>query len=158
MPSIYDAIIADHERHRTLLDTIANTEGASAARQKAWQEFYCDVKSHSAAEEEEFYSVLMQETWGQDAARHSVHEHAQMDEIMEELNEMDMASSGWLTRFKTLKHDYEHHMEEEEDEVFTRAKKVVGEEENDAYGKRFQERKEKEMGLVAAKKEDHLED
>ena len=34
---------------------------------------------------------------------------------MEELNDADMSSPGWLTRFKTLKHDYEHHMEEEEE-------------------------------------------
>ncbi|MEC7763468.1 MAG: hemerythrin domain-containing protein [Pseudomonadota bacterium] len=158
MPSIYDAITADHEKHRDLLDQIANTEGDSPERRKAWNAFYCDIKSHSAAEEEEFYSKLMAETWGQDAARHSVHEHAEMDEIVDELNEMDMSSPGWLTRFKTLKHDYEHHMEEEEDEVFTRAKKVVGEEDNDAFGQRFLDRKKKELGLVQKKKEDQLED
>ena len=158
MTSIYDAITADHEHHRDLLDRIADTSGDSAARRKAWREFYCDVKSHSAAEEEEFYSTLMQETWGQDAARHSVHEHAQMDRILEELNEKDMSSPGWLTRFKTLKHDYEHHMEEEEDEVFTRARKVVGQEQNDAFGARFLDRKQKERGLVEKKKADHLED
>jgi len=158
MTSIYDAITADHERHRDLLDRIAATTGNSPERREAWNAFYCDVKSHSAAEEEEFYSTLMNETWGQDAARHSVHEHAQMDEIMEELNDMDMGSSGWLTRFKTLKHDYEHHMEEEESEVFTRAKKVVGEEDNNAFGARFLKRKEKERGLVEKKKQDHLED
>lgn len=158
MPSIYDAIIADHEKHRDLLATIANTEGASPERREAWEAFYCDIKSHSAAEEEEFYAVLMKETWGQDAARHSVAEHHEMDEIVEELNEMDMSSPGWLARFKTLKHDYEHHMDEEEGEVFARARKVVGEEANEAYGARFQKRKEKELGLVQKKKEDHLED
>ncbi|NDV98359.1 hemerythrin domain-containing protein [Salipiger sp. PrR002] len=158
MTSIYDAITKDHEHHRTLLDRIDKTEGDSPERREAWGEFYREIKSHSAAEEEEFYSALMKETWGQDAARHSVHEHAEMDEILEELNEMDMSSSGWLTRFRTLKHDYEHHMEEEEDEVFTRARKVVGEEDNDAYGKRFLTRKEKELGLIEKKKADHLED
>ncbi len=158
MASIYDAITKDHEHHRDLLDRIAATSGDSPERREAWQAFYRDVKSHSAAEEEEFYSALMQETWGQDAARHSVHEHAQMDKILEELNDMDMAASGWLTRFKALEHDYEHHMEEEEKEVFERAKKVVGEEENDAYGQRFLDRKKKEMGLVEKKKADHLED
>jgi len=71
---------------------------------------------------------------------------------------MDMSSPGWLTRFKTLKHDYEHHMEEEEDEVFTRAKKVIGEEENDAYGARFLTRKEKELTLIEEKRDDALED
>ncbi|OWU84576.1 hemerythrin [Oceanicola sp. 22II-s10i] len=158
MTSIYDAIKKDHDRHRELLNRIAETEGASEERKQAWTEFYRDVKSHSAAEEETFYSKLMEQTWGQDAARHSVHEHAEMDEILEELREMDMSSSGWLTRFKTLKHDYEHHMEEEENEVFGRAKEVIGQEENDAYGKRFHDRKQKELGLIEEKREDALED
>ena len=93
-----------------------------------------------------------------DAARHSVHEHAEMDEILEELREMDMSSPGWLTRFKTLKHDYEHHMEEEEDEVFTRAKKVIGAEHNDAFGKKFLDHKATEEKLVEKKREDALHD
>ncbi|AJE48321.1 hemerythrin domain-containing protein [Celeribacter indicus] len=158
MPSIYDAIKADHDSHRELLATIAGTEGDSEARRKAWHEFFYDVKSHAAAEEEEFYSRLMSETWGQDAARHSVEEHAGMDDLMEELDGMDMSSPAWLRKFKQLRHDYEHHMDEEEDEVFARAKDVVGEEENDAYGRKFLDRKEKERTLVDRKREDHLED
>ncbi|MGR3583248.1 MAG: hemerythrin domain-containing protein, partial [Pseudooceanicola nanhaiensis] len=74
------------------------------------------------------------------------------------LREMDMASPGWITRFKTLKHDYEHHMDEEEDEVFTRARKVIGEEENDAYGETFLKRKSEELKLIEEKRADALED
>ena len=158
MPSIYDAIKKDRDRHRELLNTIAETSGDSAERREAWDEFYYDVKSHAAAEEETFYSKLLQQTWGQDAARHSVHEHAEMDDILEELREMDLASSGWLTRFKTLKHDYEHHMDEEEQEVFERAKKLIGAEENDAFGEKFLKRKSQEAKLVEEKREDSLED
>ncbi|MGR3454321.1 hemerythrin domain-containing protein [Pseudooceanicola sp.] len=158
MPSIYDAIRKDHDHHRALLNRIAETEGASEERQKAWDEFYHDVKGHAAAEEETFYAKLMEQTWGQDSARHSVHEHAEMDEILEELRETDMASPGWITRFKTLKHDYEHHMDEEEDEVFGRAKEVIGQEENDAYGEKFLKRKSQELELIEAKREDALED
>ena len=158
MPSIYDAIKEDHDEHRALLNTIADTAGDSAERRKAWDRFYHDVKSHAAAEEETFYSTLMSETWGQDHARHSVHEHQQLDDIMEELRETDMSSSAWLTRFKQLKHDYEHHMDEEEDELFTRAKKVIGKEHNDAFGDKFLKRKEKEAKLIEEKREDSLED
>ena len=158
MPSIYDAIKADHDNHRALLDTIADTSGDSEERRESWRAFYRDVKSHAAAEEETFYSKLISETWGQDSARHSVHEHQQLDDLMEELNEMDMSSSGWLTKFKTLKHDYEHHIEEEENEVFTRAKEVIGEEQNEGFGMRFEARKKEEMGLIEEKKKDSLED
>ena len=158
MPSIYDAIVKDHERHRDLLDRVAQTEGDSKDRRDAWDAFYRDVKSHSAAEEETFYSKLISKTWGQDAARHSVHEHAEMDEILEELREMDMSSPGWLTRFKTLKHDYEHHMEEEENEVFARAKEVIGAEKNEEFGEKFLSHKSKELELIEEKREDALED
>ncbi|MGJ8617719.1 MAG: hemerythrin domain-containing protein [Sulfitobacter sp.] len=158
MPSIYDAIKSDHNTHRKLLDQIAETSGDSNTRRKLWDSFYHDVKSHAAAEEETFYSKLISKTWGQDAARHSVHEHQQLDDIMEELNEMDMASSGWLTRFKTLKHDYEHHMDEEENEVFTRAKEVIDQGEIDGFGERFEARKKEERGLIDKKRDDSLED
>lgn len=158
MPSIYDAIKADHDNHRDLLNKIAQTSGDSEERRDAWTEFYNDVKSHAAAEEETFYSKLIAETWGQDAARHSVHEHQQLDDLMEELNTTDMSSPGWLTRFKTLKHDYEHHMDEEENEVFTRAKKVIGEEQNQGFGMKFEARKKEERGLIEEKLEDSLED
>ena len=155
---IYAAIKADHDRHRTLLDTLAETSGDSDERRAAWEEFYHDVKAHAAAEEETFYSKLITKTWGQEHARHSVHEHQELDDIMEELNEMDMSSPGWLTRFKTLKHDYEHHIEEEEDEVFTRAREVIPETEIKGYGEKFEARKKKEARLIEKKKEDALEE
>lgn len=158
MPDIYQAIKADHDDHRALLETIGETSGDSEARKEAWRKFYCDVKSHAAAEEETFYSKLIAKTWGQEHARHSVHEHQEIDDLLEELNEMDMASPGWLQKFKTLRHDYEHHIDEEEDEVFGRAREVIDESEIEGYGKRFQERKEEERKLVSKKVEDSLED
>ena len=103
MTDIYSAIKADHDRHRALLKKIAETSGDSTERKEAWNEFYHDVKGHAAAEEETFYSKLISKTWGQDAARHSVHEHQQLDDLMEELNETDMSSGGWLQKFKTLR-------------------------------------------------------
>lgn len=158
MTNIYEAIKADHDEHRKLLETISDTTGDSQARRKAWHRFYHDVKAHAAAEEETFYSKLISKTWGQDAARHSVHEHQKLDDLMEELNEMDMSHGAWLTKFKALRHDYEHHIEEEEDDVFTRAREVIADAELNGYGVRFLERKEHERGLIEEKREDALED
>lgn len=158
MPDIYTAIKSDHDKHRKLLDQIAETTGDSDERKTAWNSFYNDVKSHAAAEEETFYSKLISKTWGQDAARHSVHEHQKLDDLMEELREMDMGHGSWIEKFKTLKHDYEHHMEEEENEVFTRAKEIIDEAEIEGYGARFMTRKAEERGLIDEKRADSLED
>lgn len=158
MATIYDEIKKDHDRHREILRKLADTSGDSDERRKLWREFYCTVKSHAAAEEETFYASLIVETWGQDKARHSVAEHKELDDIMDELQETDMASPGWLTRFKTLRHDYEHHIEEEEDEVFERARRVVDDATAKELGPKFLERKKKEMQLVDEKNKDKLED
>ncbi|MGZ9810997.1 hemerythrin domain-containing protein [Pseudoroseicyclus sp. H15] len=158
MPDIYEAIKADHDDHRALLDTIADTSGDSEERKKAWKSFYTDVKSHAAAEEETFYSKLISKTWGQDAARHSVSEHKELDDLMEELNEMDMSSPGWLQKFKSLDHDYRHHIDEEEEDVFARAREEISADEIEGYGERFLARKKEERGLIDEKREDSLED
>ena len=158
MPTIYEAIKTDHDKHRKLLEEIADTSGDSEARRIAWEEFYYDVKPHAAAEEETFYSKLMAKEDGQDHARHSVAEHKQLDDIMEELDKGDMSSSGWLTRFKTLKHDYEHHMEEEENDIFPVAKEVLHDDEDGSIASKFETRKQRERELVDRKAKGSLEE
>ena len=158
MSDIYKAIKADHDRHRELLEILGNTHGDSKERQEAWHEFYHDVKRHAAAEEETFYSKLISKTWGQDDARHSVHEHKELDYLMEELRETDMSSGAWLQKFKKLRHDYEHHIEEEEDEVFAKAREIIPAADIKGYGDRFLERKEQEAKLIEKKREEALEE
>ena len=173
MPSIYETLKKDHDSHRDLLAQLAETEGDSSKRRKLWKEFYYDVGGHAAAEEvaagldlrtvaaaeeETFYAPLMKGEEGQPKGRHSVAEHKELDDIIQELNEMDMSSPGWLTRFKTLRHDYEHHIDEEETEIFPVAKDVIGPDKDGSIGEAFLERKQREMKLVDQKAEEALEE
>ncbi len=116
------------------------------------------MKSHAAAEEETFYSKLMERPEGQDDARHSVAEHKEMDDLMEELNGMDMSSPAWLAKFKQLRHDYEHHMEEEEEDIFAQARAVFDDQQAERFAKDFGARKEAERKLVDEKAADSLEE
>ncbi|WP_099868143.1 hemerythrin domain-containing protein [Pararhizobium haloflavum] len=158
MADIYQEIRKDHDKHRDLLKKIAGTTGGEGDRERLWNEFYYDVKSHAAAEEETFYSKLMEHPDGQDDARHSVSEHKELDDIMEELNTMGFDNSGWLTRFKTLRHDYEHHIDEEEEDIFAKARKVFKKDETEAFAGRFLKRKEAERDLVDEKADESLEE
>lgn len=158
MATIYEAILKDHAEHRALLEKIADTSGDSEERRTLWDRFYYDVKSHAAAEEETFYSRLIATEKGQPDARHSVHEHQEMDDIMEELQETEFSSPGWLTRFKQLRHDYEHHMDEEEAEIFARAREVLKGDTEGKIGAAFERRKKAELKLVDKKADEALEE
>lgn len=158
MANIYDELKKDHDEHRELLKQIAVTSGDSETRRNLWSKYFCDVSAHAAAEEEAFYAPLMEKQDGQPEARHSVAEHKELDDIMQELEgDIEMDSSGWLTRFKTLKHDYEHHIEEEEKDIFPVARKVLGDDSNGAMGEKFRTRKDKERKLVTEKADAALE-
>ena len=158
MTDIYTVLKSDHDAHRVLLKKIAETSGDSKERRDLWNQFYFEVGAHAAAEEEAFYAPLMAKPEGQPEARHSVAEHKQLDDIIQELeNEIAMDSPGWLTRFKTLRHEYEHHIEEEENDIFPVGKKVLGKDSDGEYAAKFKERKEAERKLVDKKAEDALE-
>jgi hypothetical protein len=125
--NIFEALREDHERQRALVDKLSRTEGDSEERREFFDALKRELSCHAAAEERHFYVPLIGADLTQEKARHSVAEHHEIDELIEELEDMDMASSGWLNRAKHLFERVEHHLEEEEHEVFQMAGKALNE-------------------------------
>ncbi len=138
---IYERLETDHDRQRDLVRRLAETSGDSADRRELWNKFKTELEAHANAEEQVFYAELIAHPDTQEKARHSVAEHKEAADLLEELDDMDMSSSGWLTRFKTLGHDVVHHVDEEEDEVFPKARKVISEAKAQSLAADFDERK-----------------
>ncbi len=67
----------------------------------------------------------------------------------EELVDMEFSSGGWLTRFKSLKERLEHHMKEEEEEIFVAAKKDLSAQRAQELAAIFDKRKPVESQEVA---------
>jgi hemerythrin superfamily protein len=158
MPTIYQTLKTDHDKHRELLKKLAATKGDSEERRELWQTFYYEVSAHAAAEELSFYSRLIAESDGQPEGRHSVAEHHELEEMIMGLHEMDFSSPGWLARLKSMKDRYEHHIEEEEEEIFAKAKEVIGGDSKGTISAEFLNLKKKERGKVDEKAEQALED
>ncbi len=78
-------------------------------------------------------------------ARHSVSEHKEVDDMLGELREIEMSSPQWLVKFKEMRHRYEHHIDEEEEEMFPAAAKEMSKDETERLGRYFEERKPKEL-------------
>ena len=145
MRDIYTAIREEHDRHRELLKALSETSGDTEERRDLFAKLKEDVTAHANAEEQTFYAALLKEPDSQEKARHSISEHAEAEDIIEELAQMEMSSPGWLTRFKSLREELEHHMDEEEKEVFAKARKILSDKDAARLGARFAERKEDEL-------------
>ena len=142
---IYERLKKDHDKQRELARQIIETTGDSEERRQLWQQFKIELEAHASAEEQTFYATLMEQPDGSDKARHSVAEHKDAADLVEEIDDMDMSSSGWQRKFSKLKEEVEHHVDEEEEEVFKLARKLISAEEARDLAGRFEERKGAEV-------------
>lgn len=141
---IFDVLVDEHQHHRELLKRINETVGKSEERSTLFEEFALEAKSHAAAEEQALYSTLMARPDTTDEARHAVSEHHELEERINELAETDMSTGGWLTKFRSLKEDYEHHLDEEEEDIFPIAEEELSDAEEKRILKVFEARKPEE--------------
>ncbi len=145
---IYQRLEQDHDRQRDLAARLVETSGDSEERRQLWSEFKAEAEAHANAEEQTFYAALIEDPDTQEKARHSVSEHKTASDHIEKLSELDMSSGAWLQTFQTLKEELEHHVEEEENEVFPKARTVISDDEAARMADDFETRKSEELNAV----------
>lgn len=156
---IFGKLKQDHDKHRVLLDKIDATEGASDERKTLFENFRIEVTAHAAAEERTLYATMLANTDLRHDAQHSVSEHKEIDDLLGEIAEMDYGSTGWLTKFRTMKDRYLHHIDEEEEEMFPAAEAELSKGAADALGTEFKSIKpaERERAESGVDEEDERE-
>lgn len=117
---IFDRLTADHDKHRALLDRISASGGETAQRRTLFEEFTYEAKGHAAAEEQALYSTVLRKPALTACGRHSVAEHHELEEMLNDVAAAEPGSEAWEEKFAGLKHRYLHHIDEEEDEMFPR--------------------------------------
>ena len=140
--NIYEAIKKDHDIQRDLCDRLLKTSGESEERKELWPKLRKELEVHEVAEERFFYSPLIDTDRMQEDARHGMAEHHEIDELIQELEATRMESPHWLATMKKLSEKVHHHLEDEEEEFFGKAKKVYSKEESEDLAKGYEQTRE----------------
>lgn len=148
--SIFDRLKQDHDAHRQLFAKMADADGDADRLEKLFEQFKVEVTAHAAAEEETLYATMLSRPDLREDAQHSVSEHKEIDDYLEEMAEQAFNGPEWRETFAQLKKRYLHHIEEEEEEMFPDAAKDLTAEEEQALGRRFAERKPAELERAQA--------
>ncbi|MDN6307811.1 MAG: hemerythrin domain-containing protein [Psychrobacter sp.] len=109
---------------RELCNKLEKSEG-EAERKAAYEDLKLELQAHAAAEERHLYVPVMQHDEGLDLSRHAITEHHEMDEMMETLDDGRIGKEKWDKTCADLIHKVRHHLEEEEDEFFKEARKIL---------------------------------
>ncbi len=124
---IFEALQRDHEEVKRLLERLADTtEGAVKTREDVFGKLRAQLTAHSRAEESVFYKRLEEDEAARDLALEGEEEHHMVDKLLDEMAAMDVGKEQWTAKLNVLSEQVGHHIQEEENELFKKARKVLG--------------------------------
>ena len=133
---------ADHRKVKKLLTELeATTERGVKTRSELFATIKGELTLHEIVEEEVFYPELKAHPKARDIVLEGYEEHHVVDVLMSELEALDVGDETWGAKAEVMKENIEHHIEEEEGEMFTQARKIFDRAELDDLGARMEARK-----------------
>jgi hemerythrin-like domain-containing protein len=137
----------DHQKVKKLLGELAETTSrAEKTRTELLQQIARELKAHTRVEEEIFYPAFKQAGEKSDDDKmyfEALEEHrAAGDLVLPDLENTKVTSDQFGGRAKVLKELVEHHADEEEEEMFPRARKLLDKATLTELGQQMQARKQ----------------
>jgi hemerythrin superfamily protein len=117
---------ADHQRVKKMFKEFEKCaqQGDEAAKVEIAMQICMELKVHTQVEEEIFYPALYEALDEQDLVDEAIVEHATAKELIEQIESMVGSDDLYDAKVKVLSEYIDHHVEEEEKEIFPKARKA----------------------------------
>lgn len=135
------------EEHKLVLDLIEEIQASSPRSGKTREKRYSKLKKalfkHMHAEETTFYPYLLKHTKKKDGLYEAFQEHRVVRLALPEVDMTDVNNEQWQPKFAVIAEMLKHHIEEEEDEVFKLADKILDKKSNSKLTDAFEDAKKR---------------
>ena len=146
----FELLKADHRKVEQLF---AQLESASGKQKlQVFGQIKTELELHTHIEEKVFYPALEEPEETHDLALEAYEEHAVVKDLLKQLGRARTANDEWEAQAKVLQENVEHHVEEEENELFEKAEAALGEEELEELGDRMEAEKARKQRGSSSKK------
>ena len=123
---------------RLLTELESTTERGVKTRTELFATIKGELTLHEIVEEEIFYPELKAHPKAKDIVLEAYEEHHVVDLLMGELEALDVSDETWGAKATVMKENIEHHIEEEEGEMFPQARRVFDAAELEDLGARME--------------------
>ena len=142
---------ADHEKVSGIFAKLdETTERAAKTREELFTQLKQELDVHAHIEETIFYPVLKQEAETREVTMEGFEEHHVIKTLLKELEGQSVETEQWTAKLKVLKENVEHHVEEEEGEMFKGAREVLSKEQIEDLGARMGAEKKRQLQRKSA--------
>ena len=143
------------EDHKTVSGIFQQLEPTTERAEKTRTELFAKLKEeldiHAQIEEKIFYPSIKQAAETREIVLEGFEEHHVVKVLLKELEALPVDTEQWTAKLKVLQENVEHHVEEEEGEMFPAARKVFSKEQFEELGARMEaEKKAQQQKLKAA--------
>jgi len=123
---LYQLLKQDHQKVKRLFEQLSDTSDRTVkSRERLFAQLKQELELHTEVEEQHFYPALRDEEETKDMVEEALEEHDEVNEMLEELDGADKDEEGWSEQLAELQENVEHHVEEEETQLFPAAQKVL---------------------------------
>jgi hemerythrin superfamily protein len=144
--SIYDALKKDHDEVKEMMTRIEEmSPRASISKVKLFNEMRAALTAHLRAEEKIFYDAMKRDRGAHGDALEGYEEHHVGDLLMREIAKLSPSDEKWAAKFTVLKENVAHHVEEEEGEIWAKARELFDDAKAEELGEAFLAEKEKQL-------------
>lgn len=137
--NILDELKKDHEEVKALFEQMT----AGQASDKLFAKLKEEITNHSKAEEKVLYTSLKSDEEIRDTVLEGYEEHHVAAVVLRELDRNSRESERWQAKLKVLQEIIDHHVEEEEGEIFQKTAELFPPDKLAEMGARFEEEKKK---------------
>ena len=145
----FNLLKADHKKVAGLFDQLESARGAN--KLSVFKQIKTELELHTHIEEKIFYPALEEPEETHDLTLEAYEEHNVVKKLLQELGRARTANDEWEAKAKVLRENVEHHVEEEENELFEKAESVLEEEEIEELGQQMEAEKVRKQKSVATK-------
>ena len=143
---IFELLQQDHQRIRALFKQIQGTSERSLPDRVAlFSELRDELSAHAHAEQDTFYHALLERVKKRDAILEAYEEHAVAEMLLADLETCEPDDERWMAKLSVLHEMVDHHVEEEESEIFREARKILSEQEATELAEAMRMRKAEEL-------------
>lgn len=145
---VFTLLKQDHKEVKELFEKIENsTSRAVKMREKTLQQLAQEIEIHTSVEEEIVYPRFKEIDSLKDTVLEAYEEHHVATQLLQEITELAADEEQWKAKVTVLKEMIEHHVREEEKELFPKAQKALGKEESEELGQRVEEEKKRRQRM-----------
>jgi len=148
----FNLLKADHRKVEELFEELESASGQ--AKMQVFQQIKTELELHTHIEETIFYPALEEPKQTHDLTLEAYEEHDVVKKLLQELGRARTANEEWEAKAKVLQENVEHHVEEEEGQLFPKASSALGADEIETLGEQMEAEKARKQrsGSKSSKK------